>query len=75
MTGEESRPKLSLHMSSANEPYYVSLSLPSKHYSSSLDVDIVRTEAGPRPHLNKPVVVDPDGKDTEEVVEKTFFQK
>ncbi|KAL1963300.1 hypothetical protein VTN77DRAFT_8523 [Rasamsonia byssochlamydoides] len=76
ITDDPSRPKLQLHLSPANELYHVSLSLPSKQNSSStLDVDLVHADAGPRPHLNKPVVVGPDGKDTEEVVEKTFFQK
>jgi hypothetical protein len=71
---DENRPRLSLHLSPANELYHVSLSLPSK-YSSSLDVDLVHADVGPRPQLNRPVVVGPDGKDAEELVEKTLFQK
>ncbi|KAL1979908.1 hypothetical protein VTN96DRAFT_4993 [Rasamsonia emersonii] len=75
ITDDQSRPKLLLHLSPANELYHVSFTLPSNHSSSMLDVDLVHADAGPRPHLNKPVVLGPDGKDKEEVAEKTFFQK
>lgn len=38
-------------------------------------VEIVKSEPGPRPLLNRPVVLGPDGKNVDEPVEKTFIQK
>ncbi|KAI5794485.1 hypothetical protein DFH27DRAFT_654566 [Peziza echinospora] len=43
--------------------------------SSPATVIIVTQPAGPVPHLNKPVVLDPDGKLPVPEVEKTFLQK
>ncbi|KAL2836046.1 hypothetical protein BJY01DRAFT_222582 [Aspergillus pseudoustus] len=74
------KPTLRLHISPSNEVYSVSLaSDPSSTFSSSsspnLHLEIVTDELGPRPHLNRPIVVGPDGKSPEEVPEKTLFQK
>ncbi len=38
-------------------------------------VDVVRPAPAPQPHLNKPVVLSPDGKVPEKEVEKSFLQK
>ena len=37
--------------------------------------EIVRKSEAPRPVLNKPIVLSPEGKVKEEEVEKTFLQK
>ena len=37
--------------------------------------EILRKSEAPRPVLNKPVVLSPEGKVKEEEVEKTFLQK
>ncbi|QKX54931.1 uncharacterized protein TRUGW13939_02021 [Talaromyces rugulosus] len=70
------RQKLHLYLGGATEqPYHVSLS---PHFNQSstdaLDVELVFSKPGPLPELNKPVVINPDGTNTE-VVEKTLFQK
>jgi hypothetical protein len=70
------RQKLHLYLGGATEqPYHVSLS---PHFNQSstdaLDVELVFSKPGPLPELNKPVVISPDGTNTE-VVEKTLFQK
>lgn len=40
-----------------------------------LSVEVVPMNAGPQVHLNKPVVVNPDGKPAGEEEQKTFLQK
>ena len=73
-------PTIRLHLGAAGEVYHVSVKtslLEEGAVSEGGDpvVEVVAATAGPRPHLNRPVVVSPDGKGSEEVVEKTFFQK
>lgn len=76
---EGQKPTLRLHLGPSNEIYHVSVEAsPSSAATSSsavLNIELLSSEAGPRPHLNRPVVVGPDGKNPEEIVEKTFFQK
>jgi hypothetical protein len=74
------KPTLRLHISPSNEVYSVSLASDSSVTASSSSVDnlhlqLVTDELGPRPLLNRPIVVGPDGKNPEEVPEKTLFQK
>jgi hypothetical protein len=77
----DGRPMIQLHLGPLNEVYRVSLRLSSSSSSSDTteefkpSVELVRAEPGPRPHLNRPVVISPDGQSPQEVVEKTFFQK
>lgn len=70
-------PLLRLHLGPEGEVYHVSVSVDSRNAtdSTSPGVELVQREAGPRPQLNRPVVLGPDGKNPEEAVEKTFFQK
>ncbi|KAL2832379.1 hypothetical protein BDW59DRAFT_139142 [Aspergillus cavernicola] len=85
LRGDDSRkPTLRLHISPSNEVYHVSLSSDSTTSTSSsssssspgnLHIEIVTDEVGPSPHLNRPVVLSPDGKSPEEEPEKTLFQK
>ncbi|KAL4869326.1 hypothetical protein BDV12DRAFT_83365 [Aspergillus spectabilis] len=74
---ETQKPTLRLHISPANEIYHVSLASASAYTSSSdnLQLEIVTDKAGASPHLNRPIVVGPDGKNPEEEPEKTLFQK
>ncbi|KAL4939545.1 hypothetical protein BDV06DRAFT_34494 [Aspergillus oleicola] len=77
---ETQKPTLRLHISPSNEVYHVSLgSVTASSTSSSstdgLNVELVTDELGPSPHLNRPIVVGPDGKNPEEEPEKTLFQK
>jgi hypothetical protein len=74
------KPTLRLQISPSNEVYSVSLASDSSSTASSssvnnLHLQLVTDELGPRPHLNRPIVVGPDGKNPEEVPEKTLFQK
>ena len=42
---------------------------------SEIEVVLQKAQIGPEPHLNKPVMVDAEGKEPEVVVEKTLLQK
>ncbi|KAL4915158.1 hypothetical protein BDW62DRAFT_212889 [Aspergillus aurantiobrunneus] len=71
------KPTLHLHIGPSSEIYHVSLSstAASTFSSDSLRVELVTGELGPSPHLNRPVVIGPDGKNPQEEPEKTLFQK
>ncbi|PGH28797.1 hypothetical protein GX50_08460 [[Emmonsia] crescens] len=43
--------------------------------AASLKVEFVRSNPSPSPHLNRPVVLNPDGNAPEEVVEKSLLQR
>ncbi|PYI24242.1 hypothetical protein BO86DRAFT_310588 [Aspergillus japonicus CBS 114.51] len=78
---EDHRPTLRLYTKSPyeDELYHVALvsSTTFAAFSTLVSprVELVSNEAGPRPHLNQPVIIGPDGKNADDVVEKTFFQK
>ncbi|KAJ5892971.1 hypothetical protein N7504_009662 [Penicillium tannophilum] len=71
LTGDD-QPTIRLHLGPANEPYHISLAASS---STGSKIELVSNAPGTQPHLNRPVVVSPDGSNPEEVPEKTFFQK
>ncbi|KAJ5734209.1 hypothetical protein N7493_002995 [Penicillium malachiteum] len=73
LTGENA-PAIRLHLAPSNEIYHVSLAA-SKAPSGTPQVELVSTEPGAQPHLNRPIVVGPDGQNPEQEPEKTFFQK
>lgn len=77
--GVGSRPTVQLHLGPENEVYHVSVKLSSSSDTPTAEsgpiVELVPSTAGPRPHLNRPIVVSPDGQGPQEVVEKTFFQR
>lgn len=79
LTGAEYPPTLRLHLGPGpkSEVYHVSVaaSEPVSQKSSEPSVELVLSEAGAQPHLNRPVVVGPDGQNAEEVPEKSLFQK
>ena len=82
LTGGEHPPTLRLHLGPASEVFHVSLAA-FEPTSASVKatgenepgVELVASETGTQPRLNRPVVVGPDGQNPEEVPEKTLFQK
>ncbi|KAF9892386.1 hypothetical protein FE257_002163 [Aspergillus nanangensis] len=77
---EDLAPILQLYLGPSNEVYHVSVMTSSVSTSSPSNVanpsiELVSSKAGPRPHLNRPVVVGPDGTNPDEPAEKTFLQK
>jgi hypothetical protein len=77
LAGAEHAPTLRLHLGPASEVYHVSLAAfePASAKTSEPHVELVASEQGVQPHLNRPVVVGPDGQNAEEVPEKTLLQK
>ncbi|KAJ6104213.1 hypothetical protein N7523_010533 [Penicillium sp. IBT 18751x] len=71
----EDRPTLRLHLGPANDVYHVSVASGTGTKATTPQVELVSSQAGAQPYLNRPVVVNPDGEKTEEVVEKSFLQK
>ncbi|KAJ5201606.1 uncharacterized protein N7498_006269 [Penicillium cinerascens] len=71
----EDRPTLRLHLGPAGDVYHVSVASSTGAKATGAQVEIVSSQPGVQPHLNRPVVVSPDGGNTEEVVEKSFLQK
>ncbi|KAJ5222571.1 uncharacterized protein N7469_008811 [Penicillium citrinum] len=69
---DKNQPTLRLHLGPANEVYHVDLAASDKGHSG---VELVLSQPGAQPHLNRPVVVRPDGGEADVVEEKTFFQK
>lgn len=73
---------LQLHINSVGELYHVGFAASALGTSSKtsntkdgLSVEVVKVKPGPTPHLNRPVVVNPDGSAPVKEEEKTFFQK
>ncbi|GLI80057.1 hypothetical protein PoHVEF18_008405 [Penicillium ochrochloron] len=79
LTGAEYAPTLRLHLGPGpkSEVYHVSVAAfePVSQNGGEPSVELVVSEAGAQPHLNRPVVVRPDGQSVEEVPEKTLIQK
>lgn len=77
--------KLQLLLTSEGEVYHVGFKAEDASKASSgsgrdskkdgLSVEVVPMKAGPQVHLNKPVVVNPDGKVGGEEEQKSFLQK
>jgi hypothetical protein len=71
----ENQPTLRLHLGPASDVYHVSVASSTGAKVTGPQVELVSSQSGVQPHLNRPVVVSPDGGNTEEVVEKSFLQK
>lgn len=74
--------KLELHINSNGELYHVGFKAGDLGSSSKasdkkdgLAVEVLKVKPGPTPHLNRPVVMNPDGTAPEKEPEKTFLQK
>ncbi|KAK7192661.1 hypothetical protein DPSP01_006907 [Paraphaeosphaeria sporulosa] len=74
---EEYKKKFVVHVDEKGEPYHVgfSTSVKGAGEGDELEVEVVRREVGPKPVLNKPVVLNADGRIDSKEPEKTFIQK
>ncbi|KAJ5580115.1 uncharacterized protein N7459_006100 [Penicillium hispanicum] len=73
LTDDDHGPSFRLHLGPATEIYHVSLVASST--TPSRQVELVPNVPGTQPRLNKPVIIGPDGQDTEEEGEKSLLQK
>ncbi|KAJ4305208.1 hypothetical protein N0V90_000739 [Kalmusia sp. IMI 367209] len=72
---EEYKKRFVVHVDDKGEPYHVGFGASLKGAGEELEVEVVKREAGPKPVLNKPIVLNADGKIDAKEPEKTFFQK
>lgn len=64
-----------IHVDEKGEPYHIGFGTSARGREDEVEVEVVKRAPGPKPALNKPVVLNADGKlDTKEP-EKTFLQK
>lgn len=67
--------KFIVHVDEKGEPYHVGLGTSAKGAGDEVTVEIVKRSPGPKPVLNKPVVLNAEGKLDEKEPEKNFLQK
>ncbi|KAF2280187.1 uncharacterized protein EI97DRAFT_391080 [Westerdykella ornata] len=73
--GDEYKKKFTVHIDEKGEPYHVGFSTDVRGSGDEVEVEVVKRESGPKPVLNKPVVLNADGKLDNKEPEKTFLQK
>lgn len=67
--------KFVIHIDDKGDPFHVGFSTRAKGSENEVEVEILRKNAGPQPVLNKPIVLNADGKLGSDEPEKTFLQK
>ncbi|USP73741.1 uncharacterized protein yc1106_01015 [Curvularia clavata] len=72
---EQYHKKFVIHIDDKGEPFHVGFTTRTKGSENEIEVEILRKNAGPQPVLNKPIVLNADGKLGSEEPEKTFLQK
>ncbi|KAL1609846.1 hypothetical protein SLS60_001511 [Paraconiothyrium brasiliense] len=72
---DEYTKKFVVHLDEKGEPYHVGFSTSDRGAGEELNIEVVRKAAGPKPVLNKPVVLNADGRIDSKEPEKTFLQK
>jgi hypothetical protein len=72
---DEYHKKFVIHVDDKGEPYHVGFSTSVKGSGDGPDVEIVKKNVGSKPVLNKPIVLNAEGKLDGKEPEKTFLQK
>ena len=67
--------KFVVHVDEQGEPYHVGFGTSAKGTEEEVEVEIVKRSPGPKPVLNKPIVLNAEGKLESKEPEKTFLQK
>ncbi len=67
--------KFIVHVDEKGEAYHVGFGTSAKGASDEVEVEIVKRSLGPKPALNKPIVLNAEGKLDSAEPEKTFLQK
>ncbi|KAG9379562.1 hypothetical protein A1F94_009918 [Pyrenophora tritici-repentis] len=67
--------KFVIHVDDKGEPYHIGFRTRVKGSEEEVEVEIVKKNDGPKPVLNKPIVLNADGKVDGKEPEKTFLQK
>lgn len=67
--------KFVVHVDEKGEPYHVGFGTSAKGAGEEVTVEIVKRSSGPKPVLNKPIVLNAEGKLESKEPEKMFLQK
>jgi hypothetical protein len=67
--------KFIIHVDEKGEPYHVGFGTSAKKEGEEVEVEIVKRSSGPQPVLNKPIVLNAEGKIDSKEPEKGFLQK
>jgi hypothetical protein len=67
--------KFIIHVDERGEAYHVGFGTSAKGNGDEVEVEIVKRSPGPKPVLNKPIVLNAEGKLDSKEPEKTFLQK
>lgn len=72
---EQYHKKFIIHVDEKGEPFHVGFGTSAKVDGAEVDIEIVKRSAGPKPVLNKPIVLNAEGKLESKEPEKSFLQK
>jgi hypothetical protein len=72
---DEYHKKFVIHVDDKGEPFHVGFSTSAKGSGDGPEVEVVKRNVGPKPVLNKPIVLNAEGKLDGKEPEKTFLQK
>lgn len=72
---EQYNKKFVIHVDDKGEPFHIGFGTKAKGSGDEVEVEVVRKNVGPKPVLNKPIVLNAEGKLGGEEPEKTFLQK
>jgi hypothetical protein len=67
--------KFIIHVTEKGEPYHVGFGTSAKKEGEEVEIEIVKRSSGPQPVLNKPIVLNAEGKIDSKEPEKGFLQK
>lgn len=67
--------KFIIHVDEKGEPFHIGFSTSAKAAGQEVEIEIVKRGLGPKPVLNKPIVLNAEGKLESKEPEKTFLQK
>ncbi|KAF2473263.1 uncharacterized protein BDR25DRAFT_332886 [Lindgomyces ingoldianus] len=73
--GDEYKKKFTIHIDEKGEVYHVGFGTSARAKGEEVEVEVVKRASGPKPILNKPVVLNAEGKLEEKEPEKSFLQK
>jgi hypothetical protein len=72
---DEYHKKFVIHVDEKGEPFYVGFGTSAKRAGGDVEVEIIKRSSGPKPVLNKPIVLNAEGKIDAKEPEKSFLQK
>ncbi|KAF1921043.1 hypothetical protein BDU57DRAFT_437996 [Ampelomyces quisqualis] len=72
---EQYHKKFIIHVDEKGEPYHIGFATSAKRSGGEVEVEIVKRSPGPQPVLNKPIVLNAEGKIDSKEPEKSFLQK